>query len=461
MSFFSVSQSDSVLSRLWSLVRRLRGQVHELRGRIRGLEAELAEVRERLQRNSGNSSRPPSSDGPDRRRRRSSGEGGRRRGGVVGHKGSGPKLLKADREQNLRPQCCPCGSERLGAPRRFHTHQHVELPEVPLEVTHFHLHSARCLSCGNTVKAEIPEHFRNGCGPRLHALVAELSGIHRNSRRTVQRFLHSFLKLPVSLGGLQRMIDRASVSVAPHYELIGRIARSRKVNHIDETSWPAEGRRHWLWTMAGAQAAFFMLHPHRSNDAFKQLVKEWKGVMGSDDYGLYRSWEHGRQTCLAHLIRTARGFAESSDESRANFGTKVKKLLQDLCGRNGPPSQEWIEEWSKRFHKAINPWLGKTGPPAAFARRLDEELFEMWTFLCVDGMEPTNNRAERALRFAVLWRKMSLGTQSEKGERWIERVASLQETCRLRDRSTFDLFVDALTASFHRCAPDLRWLSNA
>ena len=112
MSFFSVSQSDSVLSRLWSLVRRLRGQVHELRGRIRGLEAELAEVRERLQRNSGNSSRPPSSDGPGRGRRRSSDEGGRRRGGVVGHKGSGPKLLKADREENLRPQCCPCGSER-------------------------------------------------------------------------------------------------------------------------------------------------------------------------------------------------------------------------------------------------------------------------------------------------------------------------------------------------------------
>ena len=118
MSFFSVSQSDSVLSRLWSLVRRLRGQVHELRGRIRGLEAELAEVRERLQRNSGNSSRPPSSDGPGQRRRRSSGEGGRRRGGVVGHKGSGPKLLKADREQNLRPQCCPCGSESLGEPWR-------------------------------------------------------------------------------------------------------------------------------------------------------------------------------------------------------------------------------------------------------------------------------------------------------------------------------------------------------
>jgi len=94
-------------------VRRLRGQVHELRGRIRGLEAELAEVRERLQRNSGNSSRPPSSDGPGRRRRRSSGEGGRRRGGVVGHKGSGPKLLKADREQNLRPQCARAARSAL------------------------------------------------------------------------------------------------------------------------------------------------------------------------------------------------------------------------------------------------------------------------------------------------------------------------------------------------------------
>jgi transposase len=83
----------------------------------------------------------------------------------------------------------------------------------------------------------------------------------------------------------------------------------------------------------------------------------------------------------------------------------------------------------------------------------------LWVFLAHHGVEPTNNRAERALRFGVLWRKRSLGTASDKGNRWVERILSLKETCRLQARSTYYVLVDAVTRFFHGPQPDLAWIN--
>ena len=91
------------------------------------------------------------------------------------------------------------------------------------------------------------------------------------------------------------------------------------------------------------------------------------------------------------------------------------------------------------------------------ARTLERELSALWTFVVEAGVEPTNNRAERALRFAVLWRKRMQGTYNEKGDRWVERILSVRETCRLRGVPTFPVLVDAVTCDFNDQHPDVSW----
>jgi transposase len=106
----------------------------------------------------------------------------------------------------------------------------------------------------------------------------------------------------------------------------------------------------------------------------------------------------------------------------------------------------------------INQYHDRTDDAGRFVRRLLREMDSLWVFLNHQGVDPTNNRAERALRFGVLWRKRSLGTASDKGNRWVERMLSLKETCRLHARSTYDVLVDAMTSCFHGQQPDLSWI---
>jgi transposase len=93
------------------------------------------------------------------------------------------------------------------------------------------------------------------------------------------------------------------------------------------------------------------------------------------------------------------------------------------------------------------------------ARSIAREMESLWVFLDENGVEPTNNRAERALRFAVLWRKRSYGTQSNKGNRWVERILSLKQTCRIRAMPVFPILVNAIDAYFKEQKPDLLWIA--
>jgi transposase len=106
----------------------------------------------------------------------------------------------------------------------------------------------------------------------------------------------------------------------------------------------------------------------------------------------------------------------------------------------------------------IDQHKGRKDLAGKLARHLDREMAHLWVFLIEQGVDPTNNRAERALRFAVLWRKLMMGSFNEKGDRWVERILSLRETLRLRQLSTYPLLVEALTCWFQRRTPDVSWI---
>jgi transposase len=152
------------------------------------------------------------------------------------------------------------------------------------------------------------------------------------------------------------------------------------------------------------------------------MIVDWKGILVSDNYGVYQSWKGLRQTCLAHLIRTTKGLAEHLESGIAVFGQKIQEELQRLCHmRTARPTVGQWRAWVARFRHLISRTTQRLDKAGTFARRLEREQEALWLFLDIPGIDPTNNAAERALRFGVMWRKRSQGTCSEKGNRWVER----------------------------------------
>lgn len=430
--------------------------------RVQQLEKRIEQLEVKTKQNSQNSNKPPSSDSPFKKPKNKGKKRKRKRGGQKGHKGYRQQMLKPTDTQMIIPALCDCGrcDFAAGIIDPYYTHQHIELPEIQMNVTHFILHKARCNGCGKTVRADVPKEYQSGYGPRFSAMVAELSGSHGASRQTVQDFCQSVLGIPISVGGIQRIIDRSSEALEPVYDEIGKQARQKEVNHIDETSWFQSGKLNWLWTMVNHTVAFFMVHPNRSKKAFEQLIDDWKGILVSDNYGVYVNWINSRQSCLAHYIRKAKALAERKNESVSSFGKSIRKELQLLCRwAKAPPSDKQWEAFYSRFMLLLFLYEEADDGAGQLARSLLKEMDSLWVFLEENGVEPTNNRAERALRFGVLWRKRSNGTQSDKGNRWVERILSVKQTCRIKAQPMFPILVDAIGAYFKEQQPNLGWLT--
>jgi transposase len=437
-------------------LRTVRDELGQLQERVETLEA-------RLTQNSTTSSRPPSSDSPYKKpRQRPTVTTPRKAGGKPGHPGHRQVLLPPTTVQELRPERCACGNTTFALTTPYQTHQVIELPPIAMDVTHFVLHQGWCTACGTWSKAQLPPEHVTGYGPRFSALMGELAGTYGNGRRMVQTFCASVLQVPLSLGAIQKVLDRVTNALDPYYTALAMQARQAPVNYIDETPWFCTHTLHWLWVMASERVAFYMVHPRRSKEAFAALIDDWAGLLVSDGYGVYRNWVARRQTCLAHLIRAARSLAERPQAELAACGTWALAELQRLCHMaTAPPTGGEWRAWYARLCKWIDQYHDRADEAGRFARRLLREMDSLWVFLAQHGVEPTNNRAERALRFGVQWRKRSLGTASAKGNRWVERILSLKETCRLHARSTYQVLVDAVASLFTNQQPDLTWIAQS
>ena len=441
-------------------VLEIQRQLDDLKQQVDQLQKQVDMLQGRVDKTSQTSSKPPSSDSPFKKpkgskRRKSSGK----RGAKKGHPGSGVTLLAPTEVQHVYPAMCSCGHGKFGTPTLYHTHQMIELPPIDMEITHFLLHQAPCVGCGRIIKADVPSEYTTGYGPRLSGLIGELSGMHGTSRRLMQNFCHSVLHIPISLGAIQKVIDRVSCAILPHYGAIAELARNATVGYIDETPWYYQNTLQWLWTMTTEKVSLFLLHANRSKEAFFDLTQDWQGILVSDGYGVYQNWVNRRQTCLAHLIRTARGLSEKPNPDLSACGKWALKELQRLChmAKAPPTGGEW-NAWYARFCNLIGRYHERKDDAGRLARRLQREMASLWVFLCEHGVEATNNRAERSLRFGVLWRKRSGGTDSLKGNHWVERSLSLRQTCRQLGQSTFSVLVDALSNMFSGRQPDLTWL---
>jgi len=437
----------AVLQLLLSLIEKVAQQ----KKRIEQLEAKLGE-------DSSNSNKPSSTDSPYKEKEPEKDKKSHRKD----RKGHRQKLMTPTETHEVKPSPCSCGCHIFKNIKPYYTHQHIELPEIVMTVIHFILFKGECTACGKTGKGHIPTEFNTGFGSRFSALVAEIGGIDGNSRETIHMFCSSVLGVHISLGAIQKVIDRASAAIMPHYESIRDKARSQEVNHLDETTWKNGGKLNWLWVMANSMVAFFMIHPNRSRAAFEELIGAWEGILVSDGYRIYQKWVNARQTCLAHLIRRAKGLSERDDPELAKCGKWARAELQRLCkmAKDPPTMAEWRSFYA-RLCRLIALYRDADSDAGRFVRHLENEMDALFTFLVEEGVEPTNNFAERMIRFAVLWRKRSQGTNSEKGNRWVERILSLRQTCRLQGKSTFEVLVAAMDCYFKDQEPDLAWIRQA
>jgi transposase len=430
------------------------------------LEARVGELERRLNRSSRNSSLPPSQDPPSAPPRPRGKGSGRKRGGQEGHQGRYRRLLPPEQVDEIvehwPERCGSCTHEFVEVDRvdaaEPSRRQVAELPPIAVRVSEHRLHRVCCPECAAVTAAEPPAGSRWAFGPRLQAAVVTLGVRNRVSRRDATELARELFGVGVSTGTVDAIVQRAGEALAaPHTRLEQEIKRSPVVN-IDETGWKTGGERRMLWGALTRRTAVFRIAAGRhAAEAQTMLGERYDGIVCSDRWGAYDYLDPtSRQICWAHLLRdfTAHSEGMGEQEEFGNAGLVVARDLfeawqqfqQDgdraaLQARIAPLETKLRTELEHASRKST-----KTKYHRQFARNLVKRWPALWTFSHTDGVEPTNNHAERGLRGAVIHRKLSLGTQSERGERSLERLLSASITCRLRKQSLFAYLTEVITA---------------
>lgn len=442
------------------IVIALHQQVRLLGQQVASLQAEVAELREQVNRNSRNSSQPPSSDGPAQQPPKQEpvpGEKKRRRGGQPGHAGHQRKLLppeKVDRVEVCQPQhCAGCGAELVGEDAAPYRYQTVEIPPPKVTVTEYQVHTV-CPCCGTVNRGEVPaEVAESAFGPNLMALVAVWMGEFRLSKRQVVAQLKLLYDLDVSPASVVNIQNRVSAALAEPVEAAREAVKEQPARYIDETGW----RDEWLWTVVTPVVSVFTIVKSRASRIAKALLGETsRGVAINDRAGAY-SWLdlRIRQVCWAHLLRDFQKIRERGGDSYRigeNLRIQGEYLLHRWrMVREGELSHADFLAGLPAIQEAVHHWLTEGAActhskTANTCRNLLSIEAALWTFATHPGVEPTNNTAERALRHPVIWRRTSHGTQSESGSRFVERILTVIATCRQQDRDPLAFVREALLA---------------
>jgi len=437
-----------------------------LHARIRELEAQLGQ-------NSSNSSRPPSSDPPQAPVRPKAPPSGRKRGGQPGHRGSFRALLPVEQVDEIVamvPKRCRRCQQPLPEPaggRRGQVwrHQVVELLPLAVRVTEYQMAVRRCHHCGQRTRADLPPGVpRRPFGVRLTAVIALLSGRYRLSRREVQQMLRDLWAVRVSLGAVVRQEQAQSAALAPVVEEARASVQEAVVVNMDETGWREAQHRAWLWTAVTAELTVFLIDRGRGGAAVEALLgPDFMGVVGSDRWSAYSRFPAERRAlCHAHLKRNFLGLVDRGGEAEpvGRWGLAEIERLFVLwhCFRAGEFDRKELQRRLIPLQARLGRLLRRgqqnpDGKAAGLCRELSKWWPALWTFARVEGVEPTNNVSERALRPAVLWRKGSFGSDSEAGSRFVERLLTVVATCRQQGRSLLGFLAAAVEAALRSSSP--------
>ena len=431
--------------------------------RIAALEAELAKAK----KNSSNSSKPPSSDMVKPPRPLAQNGKKRKRGAQPGHQQHLRPIFPPEAVHHIEPytlDCCPdCGGSLRPAERPPDVLQQVEIIETPTIVTEHQGLAYWCHHCRKFHYASLPDAVVKAglFGPRLTALIAFMKGVCHASFSTIRKFLRDVVQVDVSRGYLAKLIAKASESLAAAYaELFERLPGEAVLN-VDETGHKEYREKFWTWCFRAQLYTLFRIDKSRGSKVLIEVLgKEFDGVLGCDYFGAYRKYmrlcDVLVQFCLAHLIRDVKFLLTLPRSEDRAYGRRLSNGLRELFAvihrrdkLTAAGFRKALEEARRQVLQVATTRVPKGNHAQNLAKRFREHGEAYFRFITTPDIEPTNNLAEQAIRFVVIDRRITLGTRSEIGRRWCERIWTVIATCVQQGRSAFKFLLDSIHAYFN------------
>ena len=436
-------------------------RIAELEKRNAELEKRVEELEAKLAKNSRNSSKPPSSEHPHakplpRKRPKSK----RKQGGQRGHQKFERTLIPTADCQEVVPckpdRCRGCGKALRGRDKQP-LRQQVWDVEIRPVVTEYQPHRLTCRRCGITTCGTLPDSVDGRTGVALASILVLLTSWFRISRRKAALFASGICGVPCSAGHVSALEAKAAAALEPVYNELAGILPDQSNLAIGETPFRRGRLRTWLWTFVASSFTVFVLRPTRKAIVLTETIgADFDGSINCDRAKMYFQYDT-LQWCWAHLMRApftgrTRAIADrferqSTQTPRTRSDARDEKAIRrirqmprrhDQSRRSSPQPATGSQERGR---------LAARGFGTA-ARGMCRELYNhkehLWTFLNDPHVEPTNNQSERSLRHGVTWRKLSFGTQSERGNRFVETMRTVIETCRQQGRSVLGFVTAAL-----------------
>jgi transposase len=453
----------SLPSELWERTpREVQDYILALEARVAALEATVQELMERVQQDSRTSSRPPSSDPPQRQRPRRQ-PSGRRRGGQPGHAGQTRTLVPVEDVDVVIPlkpeQCARCQQPLTGDDPQPQRHQVLEIPPLRPEMTEYQLHQLVCPLCGATTRAVWPNGVTTRAyGPRVQAITALCTGAYHLSKRTTQQLLDDLFGVSVSLGTVSTLEVATVEAVAAPVEEARTYVQAQASASLDETGWRQGGQRAWLWVAVTTWVTVFLVRLSRGGGVARELLgPTFDGILVTDRWSAYNGYPvRWRQLCWAHLLRDIEAMIGRGGRSQ-EIGEALRGHAHQMFHwwhrvRDGTLKRSSFRSYMSPMRREVERLLeaGSTcGVPKTegVCRDILKRRQALWTFVHLEGVEPTNNAAERAIRPGVLWRKGSFGTQSAQGSRFVETMMTVVATLKQQHRNVLDYVTAACEAA--------------
>jgi transposase len=435
------STSPPTYEELIDLTRRQARQLDELRAEVERLKVELEQSRRAGKRQAAPFSKGSPKANPKRP--------GRKAGHPPNHRPvPPPEQIDRTIEVPLPPECPQCHAPLGEAPVTIHDQYQIDLPEPKPVVTRFRVPVARCPACLRRVQGRHPEQTSDALGsaavqfgPRLLGFAADLKHRLGVSYRKCSSVLLTLTGVVVASAALVRSGHRLRKLARPSYDRLVEAARESAVQHVDETGWKIGGRSAWLWVFADEHATLYRIRKSRAHEVVVEVLgEEFGGVLVSDCFLAYDPLPFAKQKCLAHLLKSCREIEESKTRGAVRFSRRVAALLRramTLKRRRGTIGDHGYAVLRGKIHAELDRLLAGdlTDPDnARLAKRLRKHRSHLLNFLDHDGLDATNNLAEREVRPAVIARKLSAGNRTEAGAETHAVLASLLRTCRRQGR---------------------------
>lgn len=433
------------------------------------LKEQLADLMARIQQNSSNSSRPPSTDPPSAPVRPKRQPSGLKRGGQPGHPGhTRIQLAPVDLTGlvNHRPTQCPSCHGSLASDLPFEgepcRQQVWDVPVARPDVIEHRAHRVRCPHCAVLVPA--PDLPPSSFGPHVTALTSVLHGRYRLSVRETAEIMEDLFGVPMGVGTIPTLCHEASCALEPASHAVAQQVETADHVNVDETGWKQAGSRRWLWTAVAANCTLFLVAAKRSAAVLPLLLGErFAGRVTSDRYAVYRTFPtERRQICLSHLQRNLLAFAERSGPV-GDWGKAFRATFDEVFvawhvftdeGRDRDRLIRAVAPLQVRVHSLLEEGNQNVSWSVRFfCSDVSAREAALWSFVTIEGVEPTNNAAERALRPAVLWRKGCFGADSDDGNVFVARILTVRETCRQQQRHLLSFLTETVIAYRNGLSP--------